>query len=253
MRGPYFSGAVSRLCDPTWRVYGALYLHPTTVKPNPSGLLAQRAPLGVNGEIYGDATVGVEGEKTDRWPMPMQGWHGEVDARVGATLADASVHPLVGVHTEIIGWHPIIGKFVIGGRLAIEKSFGDRPMQEQFNTGGRFRDETGLDESFSGYGRIRTRGDGMVAAELELRPFLFDLHPKKWDLQGYLSLYAEQGWLFVGNDAGPPMPTLGAGPELLWQKGSQLRPYISFGWRSDTLGGKRYPVPQYGLSIVDPL
>jgi hypothetical protein len=68
-----------------------------------------------------------------------------------------------------------------------------------------------------------------------------------------LSGMAEVGWLFDRWDPGPILPTVGGGPELLWQQAIQVRPFIAFGWRSDAPGAPRVPVPQYGISFVDPL
>jgi hypothetical protein len=253
--GPYAMIAYARTVAPRWKGYAQLYAHPVEVEPGPGSLLAARDPLGAHGSAYGDVTLGATLDTTDRWPLPIRGLRGELDGRAGGSVVGARAYPLAGAHGEIIGWVPVLSDdwLVVGGRLVVERSTGERPIQEEGVTGGRWRDELGFEQVLSGYGRIRTRGDGLVAGEVEVRPHFFAAHGKGWTLDGYGSLFAEQAWLFDDADPGPPMPSLGFGPELLWQKASQIRPFVSYGWRSEELGGPRRPVPQFGLSVMDPL
>lgn len=255
MYGPYAMVAGARpLGDGPWRAYTQAYVHPVRIRPGEGGLLDERDPFAVEGGVYADVTAGAELERTDRWPLPIDGDRGELDARVGGTVVDGRFVPLVGAHAEWIHWQGLGGeRFVVGTRVLAEKSIGPRPMFEQFVTGGRWRDELGFEQPLTGYGRLRPRGDGVVAGLLELRPKLFSVDTTRFDLDGYLSVFAEQAWLFDRWDPGPPMPSVGFGPELLYQKGSQLRPWVSWGFMSDAPGGPRRPNLEFGLSVADPL
>lgn len=250
--GPYAMLAHSHLVGPRLRAYAQAWLHPVWVKPNEGGLLDTLDPFAARGGAYGDLTVGLELDTTDRWPMPTAGVRAEADVRGGGTWSEADFEPLVGAHAELITWSELDRHLVVGTRVVAEKSFGERPPPEQFVTGGRYRDEIGFEQALAGYGRIRPRGDGLVAGMVEVRPYFFTVG-RRWTLDVHASVFAEMGWLFAKNDPGPPMPTIGGGPLLLWQKGSQLRPFVAYGWWSDELGGARRPVAQVGLSVTDPL
>lgn len=236
-----------------WRGYAQLYLHPAWLEAAPGGRMDELRPFGVDGGGYGDLTLGAELDTTDRWPLPDDGIRGEVDARVGASLVDGAVEPLAGAHAEVIRWWTAVPGVAVGLRGVVEHSVGPRPLWEQGVTGGRWRDELGFEQVLSGYGRIRTRGDGLIAAALEVRPLLVHLELPWFAVELHASLFAEQAWLFAGGDPGPPLPSLGFGPELLYQRASQLRPFVSWGWREDQAGGPRRPMPQLGLSVMDPL
>jgi hypothetical protein len=67
-------------------------------------------------------------------------------------------------------------------------------------------------------------GDGVLAAMVELRPKLGETHHPVADLAFYVSTFAEVGWLFRGNDPGPPLPSVGVAPYVLWQGAAELRP-----------------------------
>lgn len=252
--GPYLMVADSQTVRPKVKLYGQIWLHPVWVDPRPGGLLDTRDPFAADGGLYGDLMGGIELDTTDRWPMPTRGVRAEVDLRGGGTWAftEDRFAPLVGGHAEVITWQPVGEHLVIGARVVAEKSYGLRPPPEQFVTGGRWRDEIGFEQALSGYGRIRPRGDGVVASLVEVRPYFFTVG-RSWSLDVHASLFAEMAWLYRGNDPGPPMPTVGLGPLLLWQKGSQLRPFVAWGWWSDDVGGARRPVAQFGLSVNDPL
>lgn len=224
------------------------------VEPGPDSLLAQRNPFGGHGGTYADLNVGMQHYRTDTFPMPNRGFRAEVATRVGLTITPDEAQPLLGVHAELIRWFPLLNDWVvIGGRIVGEKTVGQRPFFEQGNLGGRWRDELGLDQALPGYGRSRSRGDGIVAAMVEVRPRLFHIQAGWFDLMGTLSLFAEQAWLFDQWDPGPPLPSVGVGANALWQGAIQVRPYVAWGWRADEPGGERFPVMQYGFSFMDPL
>lgn len=254
--GPYaFVGVAFPLDRLPLAPYVQGYFRSVGVTPAEGGLLDERDPYGAHGGVYGDVTVGVELDTTDRWPLPIAGTRAEIG--VSAGWCDArrdDVEPLGGVHAEVQRWQPLAGeRLVIGGRAVADHSVGRRPFFEQEVAGGRWRDELGYDQILSGYGRTRTRGDGVVAALVEVRPLLGRTDHAFWDLAAYLSLFAEQAWLFHGFDPGPPMPSVGVGPEVVWQRALQVRPFVAWGWRSEADGGGRRPVPQLGVSFLDPL
>lgn len=255
LRAPYALAAASHpLIGDDVRGYGQITFRQATVFPLAGSLLAERDPFGAEGGWYGDFTAGLELDRTDRWPMPVEGTKAEIDARLGVTHTEGRAFPLFGAHAELIRWWPLAGeRLVLGTRIVGEKSFGPRPLFEQFVTGGRWRDELGYEQALTGYGRIRTRGDGVVAGLVELRPYLAGWSGKVITLDLYLSVFAEQGWLFDGADPGPPLPTLGFGPDLLFQQGSQLRPFLAWGWQSPAPGEARAPSMEFGLSLTDPL
>jgi hypothetical protein len=256
IRAPYAMVAGAHpLGDTKWRGYGQAYLHPAYVDALPGGLLDERRPFGADGGGYGDLGVGAELDTTDRWPLPLTGSRAEVGARLGLTLVPHDAEPLVGLYAEHIRWFSVVrdDRLVVGVRAQVEKSFGERPVWEQGVTGGRWRDELGFEQTLSGYGRIRTRGDGLMALETEVRPHLGTWDLPWFTLDFYGSGFAELAWLYDRNDPGPPLPSVGFGPEILYQRASQVRPFVTWGWRSDEPGGARRPVPLFGLSVMDPL
>lgn len=224
------------------------------VEPVPGGVLATLDPFGADGGTYLDATLGLQHDSTDKWPMPHRGVRAEASVRGGTTFAKGGdIRPLVGGNAEIIAWEDLGEHLVLAGRLVVDRTFGPRPFFEQDIAGGRWRDELGSDQMFAGYGRTRTRGDGFAAGMVEIRPYFFRTNHSFLDFEFHASLFAEQGWLFDRGDAGAPLPTLGVGPQVLFQGAIQCRPYVAWGWRSDGPGGDRHPVPQYGISFLDPL
>lgn len=256
LSSPFANGGVAWNLGRGAQVYGGVYVRPAASRPAPDLLLAQDDPLGADGALYNDVTVGLAWERLDRWPAPHKGAKAEIDARGGGTFAGGRFAPLAGLHAEVMGWTPLIlDPLVVGGRLVAEHSVGERPFFEQDITGGRWRDELGSEQALAGYGRNRSRGDGVVAGMVEVRPQLFRVGggDRGFDLAVMLSGMAEVGWLFDRWDPGPILPTVGGGPELLWQQAIQVRPFIAFGWRADAPGGPRAPIPQYGISFVDPL
>ncbi|MFT7518867.1 MAG: hypothetical protein ACI9MC_001001 [Kiritimatiellia bacterium] len=225
-----------------------------SVEPGADSLLADRAPLGSTGAVYGDLTLGVHRRKVDRWPLPVGGSSVEASVRLGGTLAEGSVRPLGGVMLEAMGWRGVFGdRVVIGGRGLFEHTLGERPFFEQDRVGGRSRDELGSEQALAGYGRVRTRGDGVLAGLVEVRPALFAVGQGFFDFQFHLSLVAEQGWLFREGRPGPPMPTLGVGLPVLFQKAIVVRPFMAWGWIRDDALGPRSPRPQFGISLMDPM
>ncbi len=259
--GPYaFFGLARQFPGSPIAPYLQTYLRSVHVEPHPGGLLDERVPDGVGGGIYGDVTLGAEVLDTDRWPVPNRGTTGElsVSAGISSTHAwgpvDRTRGAVANVHGEITRWQPLIGeRLVLASHALFDHSVGPRPFYELEVMGGRWRDELGNDQPLSGYGRTRTRGDGVVTAMIELRPLVFRTNHKFWDIGMYGSFYAEEGFLFDGWDPGPHLPSLGVGTTLLWQKALQMRPFIAWGWRADEPGGARHPVPQFGVSFQDPL
>jgi hypothetical protein len=252
--GPYGFATLSRQLGATpWFLYLQGYLRWMDVEPGEGALLSQREPLGVGGGAYFDFSAGVFLDKTDRWPVPTEGYTAEVDLRVGAALVDGTVSPLAGIHGEVIHWWPLGSpRWVVGARALFEHSVGERPFFEQDSTGGRLRDDLGSDQALSGYGSGRTRGDGVLAVMVELRPELVSF--AKDNVKILLSLYAEEAFLFREWDPGPHMPSVGIAPQGVFWRGAQLRPFIAWGWRREEHGeDKRVALPQVGISFVDPL
>jgi len=252
--GLFAFATVSRqLTASPWFLYLQAYGRWMEVTPGESALLAQREPLAVEGGTYFDLSAGLFLDHTDRWPVPTEGYTGEVDLRVGTTIADGTVSPLVGLHGEAISWWSLGSpRWVVGARVLFEHSVGERPFFEQDVTGGRLRDDLGSDQALSGYGPGRARGDGVVAAMVEFRPELVSF--AKDNVKILLSLYAEEAFLFQGWDPGPHLPSVGIAPEGVFWRGAQLRPFIAWGWRREEhADDRRVALPQIGISFVDPL
>ena len=249
-----FGGVSQRIPNRPLSVYGQLYLRGAWVRPEPDHLLDQRAPLGSDGAFYGDLLFGVELDTTDRWPLPNRGTRGEAAARFAFTSAQDRQVFSGGLAAEFTLWQPLIGKrLVLGFRSLIDRPFGERPFFEQDRVGLRWRDELGRDQILTGYGRTRSRGDGTIATLVDFRTWFGDLHAGWLDLSFFLSVYAEEAWLFRDYHPGPHMPTLGFSPFLLFQGATVLRPFLSFGWQTDPSNGPRRPQPQFGISLMDTL
>jgi hypothetical protein len=178
----------------------------------------------------------------------------EASLRFGGSAGQGRFEPLMGVHTETLGWWPLAGKWlVLGGRLTFDKTFGVRPWWEQENLGGILRHELGDEKALTGYARSRTRGDGVAAIAVELRPFLGRTRHPFFDVGFYLSVFAEEAWLFEGNDPGPHMPTVGVAALILWQGAIELRPYLHWGWVAEEPDGPRRPYPVINIAVASPL
>ncbi len=235
-------------------LWAQAYLRYTLVDAKPGGILDQTQAFGIDGGFYFDVSAGLLINEVDRWPLPNRGIRLEASGRAGGTAAPGGFKGLGGVNLEATGWLPLAGQWlVLGNRLLVDKTWGERPFWEQENLGGQFRDELGYEQPMTGYARSRTRGDGAIALLTELRPYFGKTRHPTVDLGFYLSVFAEAAWLFDKGDPGPFMPTIGVAPELLWQGAVPLRPFISLGWFSDEPGGTRRPVSQIGITLLSPL
>lgn len=236
------------------QVWMQLHARYTYAEAAPDGVLFERQPYGLGDVFQIDTAVGVSVQETDRWPMPNKGVRAEASARFGGTLGPQGLLPLAGVNVEAMGWWPLVGQhLVIGGRVLLDKTWGERPFWDQEFVGGQFRDEMGDEQMFTGYARSRTRGDGVLAGVLELRPKFAQIRHRVFDIGFYGSVYGEVGWLFRGNDPGPILPTVGVGPSLLWQGAVEFRPFVAWGWLSDVPGGPRTAQSVFGIAIASPL
>jgi len=252
---PYvFLGVNRPIPGSSWTAFGQGYVRAARVRANPGGMLDRARPFGANGGLYTDLSLGVEHRAHDRWPMPHRGHVLESSLRIGATATTAGVRPIGGLLIEGMAWQSLgTDRLVAGGRIVFDKSTGRQPFFEQDKAAGRWRDELGSDQALAGYGRTRTRGDGLFAALAELRPTLFRARRGWFDLAAHLSLTAEIGWLYDHWDPGPPLPTVGIGVPLLWQQAVQVRPFVAWGWRADQAGAPRRPGLQFGVSVLDAL
>ncbi|MCO4745305.1 MAG: hypothetical protein KC912_11000 [Proteobacteria bacterium] len=256
--GPLLQAGVRRpfAMDDALALYVQTWTRIHSVDPDEDGLLFERSPVGTEGGVYSDLTVGLDYEKVDRWPLPYKGARADVDLRagVGRYKGDPRTYALVGAHAEFAGYYPLVqDRVVLGGRLLMARG-GPKPFFEQDFTAGRRRDELGYEQPFTGYGRTRTRGDGAIAALVEFRPKIVESNHPFFDLELHLSVFAEEGFLMAdGRGLGPHMPTIGGGPVLLWQGGTVLRPFSAWGWRAEAPGSKRIPVMQFGVALTDPL
>lgn len=249
-------------------VFAQTALRYTFSEAAPGGLLAARDPYGLGPMFQFDLAVGVSIQETDRWPVPNKGVRFEASARAGGSVLirdgglPSTFEPLAGVNLEAVGWWPLVGQhLVLGGRLLVDKTFGRRPWWDQEYIGGVFREELAEDSALSGYARSRTRGDGVIAAALELRPKFGQTRHPTIDIGFYGSVFAEVGWLFEGADPGPVLPTVGVGPVLLWQGAVELRPFASWGWYATPPSdfarpgeiGPRTPQAVFGIATSSPL
>lgn len=243
-------------------IWGQAYARYVISEAKVGGILDQIQPFGVDGGFYFDVSTGVFLQEVDRWPMPHHGMTFEAGVRGGGTTyrpegSESLVfEPLVGVYAKAVGWVPVAGeKFVIGMRTMIDKTWGERPYWEMENLGGQLRNEVGYEITLSGYGRSRTRGDGVTATMVELRPRLWQTKDPGHNWAIYLSGFGEVGWLFSENDPGPIMPSVGFAPILLFQQALFLRPFVSLGWfYQDAPGvGPRKAQTNLGISLLMPL
>lgn len=252
---PYgFASVLAPVRDSGWSAFGQVAFRAAWVEPGEGTLMEAEQPFGSGGGFYTDLSVGAEHREVDRWPLPSTGHVFEGSVRLGGTWTERQAQPLAGAQLEGRIWRPLgTEDLVLGSRLLLEKSVGKRPFFVQDKAAGRWRDELGSEQALSGYGRTRTRGDGVVAWAVEVRPHFFHVEKGFFDLALDGSVYAEIGWLFDKNDPGPPLPTVGGGPILLWQRAVQLRPFLAWGWRSDGLNDPRRPGMQFGISVMDTL
>jgi len=234
-------------------LYGQVYGRQVRATAGPGTLLAADRAFGLGDGVFGELTVGTRIDTTDRWPMPARGQRIELCVSGGNTWLDGWT-PTAAAMVNAIDWTPVWGdRVVVGGRLLALATTGTRPFWEREMTAGVWRNELGMETSFTGYGRARSRGDAAVAGLVELRPKLWTHDAPFWDVSLHASLFAEQGWLFDGWDPGPPLPTVGGGPLLFWQKAIQMRPFVAVGWTAEGPGQARRPSLQYSVSFVDPL
>lgn len=241
---------VRRVRNSPVMLFGQAYARYAAVRANPGGLLERERPFGWEGGAYFDLGGGAWMQEVDRWPLPTKGYEIELGIRAGGTGAPGGFRGLFGVHAEAKGWLPIAGQWLtLNARTVFDKSWGERPFWDQENLAGIARDENGYEQMMVGYGRSRTRGDGVFATMVELRPYFGRAQAGFFDLSFGLSVFAETAFLFRKNDLGPHMPSVGVSPILLWQGAIPLRPFIAWGWRSEN-GGKRRPESQFGISLT---
>ncbi len=252
--GPFAFVGFSRPIRPTWSWFAQASYKTYVVDAAPGGLLALERPYGVEGGTYVDVTAGVEHDSTDRWPMPYDGIRAEASGRLGISTARADRTAMLGgVNAEFIGWRALGRHLTVGARVLFDGTIGKRPFFETSVAGGRWRDEYGNQQAFSGYGRTRTRGDSAVAAMIEIRPYFFHIRHPFFDMEIHGSVFVEQGYLARRADWGPPLPTVGFAPQVLFQGAMQCRPFWAWGWRTVPGSDRRRPVSQFGISFVDPL
>ena len=252
--GPFGFLGASRGVGGPWKAFAQAYYKTYFVRPGDDAILRDDRPYGVDGATYLDFTVGLELDTTDRWPMPRNGVRAEISGRAGVTFPKHDeVGFLAGSYAEIIAWKSLGKHLTFAGRVTGDQTAGKRPFFEQDIAGGRWRDELGSDQMFAGYGRTRTRGDGFFAAMVEVRPYFFKTNHKFLDFAFHASAFAEAAWLTEAGEAGPILPTVGFGPQVVFQGAIQCRPYAAWGWRSEEPGDPRKPVPQFGISFLDPL
>ena len=163
--------------------------------------------------------------------------------------------PPDGLHSvSRVRWQPLwSSRLILGLRLYGERAFGDRPFYEKDRSGLAWRDVYGEEQLLVGYGKNRPRGDGTVAAALELRAEVAHHPGKFWDIEAYVSVFVEEAWLWDDNTPGPHLPTVGVAPFILFQQAIILRPYLAWGWRADSMTDPRTPRPQFGLVLTDAL
>jgi hypothetical protein len=255
VNGPsYMVNVIRKVRGTPLYVFVQGYARYTMVGVEPGGLLDQRRPFGSNNGLYFDAGGGLYVQEVDRWPMPNKGVRAELSVRAGGTASEGRFEPLLGTNLEVITWWPVFGEWlVIGHRTLIDKTFGVRPFWEQEFLGGTLRDETAYEQMLTGYARSRSRGDGVIASMIEVRPKFGETNHPVVDIGFYASAFVEAGWLFKGNDPGPFLPTVGVAPLFLWQGAIELRPFLAWGWWADTQGGQRTPRTQFGISLLSAL
>ncbi|MCA9572535.1 MAG: hypothetical protein KC656_32065, partial [Myxococcales bacterium] len=208
-------------------VWAQGYARYTLSEARPGGILEERQPYGLGEAFYFDVSAGVAVQEVDRWPLPNKGVRAEASVRGGGSVSNGQAfEPLVGVNAEVIGWWPLVGdRLVIGARAVVDKTWGKRPFWEQEWLGGQLRDENAYEQMVTGYNRSRSRGDGLVANLVELRGRIGRTRHPFWDLEFYVSAFAESAFLFDEGELEAHLPSVGFGPELLWQGVVQLRPF----------------------------
>lgn len=260
--GPYaFLGVARQIDGSVFAPYLQGYVRDSNVVPRAGSLLAQRDPYGADGGFYTDVTVGAEVLTVDRWPVPIRGTRAEMGLAGGVSVTrpqpdqtQGEARPAGNLHADVTRWQPVAGdRLVIGTRALFDHSLGARPFFEEDVMGGRWRDEIGSEQPLPGYGRTRTRGDGLMTAMIEVRSLIVQTPYHFFDVGVYGSFIAEEGFLYRGWDPGPHLPSLGGGPMFVWQHALQFRPFVAFGWRADAPGGPRHASPQFGVSFQDPL
>lgn len=252
---PFASVAVNRrLGSKGWSFIGQHSLRYVYSAAAEGSLLAEDSPLGLGKSTYADLSAGALFDNTDQWPLPHSGWTAEASVRGGVTVSEGIVHPMGSIQFQGVRWQPLwSSRLILGLRLYGERAFGDRPFYEKDRSGLAWRDVYGEEQLLVGYGKNRPRGDGTVAAALELRMEFAHHHGKFWDIQAYASIFAEEAWLWDDNMPGPHLPSVGFAPFILFQHAIILRPYLAWGWRADSVTDRRTPRPQFGLVLTDAL
>jgi hypothetical protein len=229
------------------------YARYAAIEARPGGPLDVRRPYGVDGGFTFDVSAGLALNELDQWPVPHKGVRGEASFRLGGSFSP-DFHPITGLNFELAAYWPLVGRhLVLGARTLFDRTWGDRPFFEQELLGGQWRDELAYEQMLTGYARSRTRGDGVFATMVELRPYFGSTGHRVFDIGFYLSAYAETAFLLRGSDPGPHMPSVGVAPLLVWQGTVELRPFLAWGWMADRPRGPRTPELQIGVSLLSPL
>ncbi len=199
--------------------FGSLNVRYSLVDAIPSSLLAEQAPVGMDGGLGVQVIGGVLWDTREPEVTPDRGWVLELSAR-GVTGAYTFGGPFVSVR----GWARLAPGVVLGQRVMGEWLFGDVPFYEMVHWGGSLPIAGfGGADTLRGmaFGRWRAPGKALANTELRLDVLRhkFLKQEARWQLVPFVDIGTVWG---AGDDATAPPPVLpihptaGGGFRVIW-------------------------------------
>jgi len=170
------------------------------VEASPTSLLALEAPAGAEGGLYAQAGLGLIYDGRDDEIDPTRGWRWDASVRGGHRLV-GSEWVDAGVNASVQPVASLAPRLVFAARAMIDARVGETPFFERAFTGGLGRGVIGGRWILRGYHEERFRGDGLAAAQAELRwRFARWSILKKVDTAWTLAPFVDAGrtWLVEG-------------------------------------------------------
>lgn len=186
------------LAESPWDVYTTLIVSGQTVGTYPTSLLAEARPEGAEGGTMVAAGAGLFRDTRTNEIDPFDG--SAIDVQLRAS------HPWIlsdwawwGAHLSWRGWWQPIPRVVLASRLMVDSTFGDEPFFNQAYIGGLTRGTLGGRFFLRGLSEERLRGNGVAAAQGELRwTFarftLFKSLDQRWMLVPFFDLAQIWSW-----------------------------------------------------------
>ncbi|MFZ9886290.1 MAG: hypothetical protein ACO3JL_02205 [Myxococcota bacterium] len=202
--------------------FGGVTVRHVVVSAYSGSLLATEKPMGIDGGLLSQASVGALIDTRDQEPSPQRGLFSELSIR-GAARRWVSDFGYLGLNFTHRQWLSLLprGELVWALRGVIDLSTEGRPFFQKHILGGSQYVELGGNSSLRGLLVGRYRGDVVFLGTSELRWRVIDAvlygTPLSLTLNGFFEAARVSDWGDIASGQ-PFHPTLGLGPRLTWNR-----------------------------------